>query len=146
MSLQFHTHLGFPALKIINPGRGPDDSLQVEKTEGHAGDRAPGSRLSRRCLRGQILKSFRDYFWIHSIHIGCLSALETEGLGPRRKPAWQGPSGAGAGGAPVPCVQSVRDLVPQGSASPGTPGRTGQRIPRSSDFKGTSWLEPGRLS
>ena len=33
MSLQFHTHLGFPALKTINQGRGPDYSLQVTEVE-----------------------------------------------------------------------------------------------------------------
>ena len=125
MSLQFHTHPGFPALRTIGQGRGGDPSMQPP--EGQDGglegcwtpsSRSPAETQDNTFSRGQASSSFPDDLWVCNMCICCVLVLEMDGPEIWGEPAWHGASDAGACNTAPPHPQSLGHLVPRGFASP----------------------------
>lgn len=125
MSLQFHIHPGFPALRTIGQGRGGDPSMQPP--EGQDGGLegcwtrsscSPARTQDNMFSRGQASRSFPDDLWVYNMCVCYVLMLEMDGLEIRGEPAWHGASDAGAHSTALPHAQSLGHLVPRGSASP----------------------------
>lgn len=126
MSLQLHTHPGFPALRTIGQGRGSNPSMQPPGGQdgGPEGcwtpsSRSPAGTQDNTFSRGQALRSFPDDLWVYNMSACCVLVLEMDGLEIRGEPARRGASDAGARNTAPPHPQSLGHLVPRGSASPG---------------------------
>ena len=123
MSLQFHTHLGFPALRTIRQGRGGNPSLQPPEGEEPEGcwtssSRSPAGTQDNTFSRGQTLRSFPGGLWVYNMCICCALVLEMDGLEIQGEPVRHGASVTRAATLLHPILKASGTSSPEGLLHP----------------------------